>query len=128
MRKSIENLTGRKYTGGKITPSRSRKKYETDRYPNEALVGMNVSVSRRTRGGNYKTALKSSQFANVTNPETRMTQRATISQVVRNPANRDYERRGVVNKGAIIQTGLGVARVTSRPGQHGCVNAVQISQ
>lgn len=128
MRKSIENLTGRKYTGGKISPLRSRKKYEMDRYPNEALVGKNVSVSRRTRGGNYKTALKSSEFANVTNSESRKTQKAGISQVIKNPANRDYERRGVINKGAIIQTELGVARVTSRPGQHGCVNAVQISQ
>lgn len=128
MRKSIENLTGRKYTGGKITPLRSRKKYETDRYPNEALVGKSVSISRRTRGGNIKTALKSSEFANVTNRETQKTQKTIISQVVRNPANRDYERRGVINKGAIIQTELGVARVTSRPGQHGCVNAIQISQ
>jgi small subunit ribosomal protein S8e len=128
MRKSIENLSGRKYTGGKITPLRSRKKCETDRYPNEALLGKNVSISRRTRGGNIKTALKSSEFANVTNPETRKTQKTVISQAVRNPANRDYERRGVINKGAIIQTELGVARVTSRPGQHGCVNAIQISQ
>jgi small subunit ribosomal protein S8e len=72
--------------------------------------------------------LKSTEFANVTNPETRKTRKTIISQVIRNPANRDYERRGVVNKGAIIQTELGVARVTSRPGQHGSVNAVQISQ
>jgi small subunit ribosomal protein S8e len=128
MRKSIENLTGRKYTGGKITPSRSRKKHEIDRYPNEALVVKTISVSRRARGGNYKTALKSSEFANVTNPETRKTQKTIISRVIRNPANRDYERRGVLNKGAIIETELGAAKVTSRPGQHGCVNAVQISQ
>ena len=128
MRKSIENLTGRKHTGGKITPCRSRKKHEIDRYPNEALVGKNISILRRTRGGNFKTALKSSEFANVTSPETKKTRKTIISQVIRNPANRDYERRGVLNKGAIIQTELGVARVTSRPGQHGCVNAVVISQ
>lgn len=91
-------------------------------------MGKTISVSRRTRGGNYKTALKSSEFANVTNPETRKTQKTIISQVIRNPANRDYERRGVVNKGAIIETELGAAKVTSRPGQHGCVNAIQISQ
>ena len=128
MRKSIENLTGRKYTGGKITPRRSRKKYETDRYPHEALVGKSISVSRRTRGGNYKTALKSSEFANVTNPETRKTQKTIISQVIRNPANMDYERRGVISKGALLETPSGMARVISRPGQNGCINAVLVKQ
>jgi small subunit ribosomal protein S8e len=128
MRKSIESLAGRKYTGGRIKPCRGRRKYEIDRYPNEALVGKTVSISRRTRGGNYKTALKSSEFANVTNPETKKTQKIVISQVVKNPANRDYERRGVINKGAVIQTDIGIAKVTSRPGQHGCVNAILISQ
>ena len=37
MRKSIENLGGRKFTGGRIIPNRTRRKFEIDRYPNEAL-------------------------------------------------------------------------------------------
>jgi small subunit ribosomal protein S8e len=128
MRRSIESLTGRKYTGGRISRSRGRRKHELDRYPNEALVGKTISISRRIRGGKYKTALKSSEFANVTDLETKKTHKTRLTEVVRNPANRDYERRGVVNKGAMIQTEMGVARVTSRPGQHGCVNAILMSQ
>jgi small subunit ribosomal protein S8e len=34
----------------------------------------------------------------------------------------------VITKGAILQTPLGQARVTSRPGQHGVVNAVLVQK
>ena len=42
----------------------------------------------------------------------------------KNPANKDYERRGVITKGSVLETELGSARVVSRPGQDGIVNAV----
>ena len=38
MKKSIENLSGRKYTGGRKIAMRSRRKFEIDRYPNEAAL------------------------------------------------------------------------------------------
>jgi small subunit ribosomal protein S8e len=46
--------------------------------------------------------------------------------VTKNPANRDYERRGVISKGALIETESGTAVVVSRPGQHAVVNAVLV--
>jgi small subunit ribosomal protein S8e len=45
---------------------------------------------------------------------------------MKNPANVDYDRRGVITRGTIIETSLGVARVTSRPGQDGTVNAILV--
>jgi small subunit ribosomal protein S8e len=39
----------------------------------------------------------------------------------------DYDRRGVITKGAEIETSLGIARVTSRPGNDGVINAILIS-
>jgi small subunit ribosomal protein S8e len=51
-----------------------------------------------------------------------------ILQVVRNPANRDYERRGVISRGALLETESGMARVVSRPGRDGCINAVLMKQ
>ena len=39
MRKSVENLATSKTTGGRRHPLRIRRKYETDRYPNEAVNG-----------------------------------------------------------------------------------------
>jgi len=43
-----------------------------------------------------------------------------------NPANINYVRRNLLTKGAIITTDLGRARIVSRPGQDGVVNAVLI--
>jgi small subunit ribosomal protein S8e len=43
--------------------------------------------------------------------------------VIENPANIDYDRRGVMTRGTIIETSLGRALITSRPGQGGIINA-----
>ena len=53
---------------------------------------------------------------------------ATIENVVSNAANLNYVRRNVITKGAIIDTSEGRARVTSRPGQTGQVNAVLVGE
>ena len=53
---------------------------------------------------------------------------ATIENVVSNAANLNYVRRNVITKGAIIDTSEGRARVTSRPGQIGQVNAVLVGK
>ncbi|MEM5832609.1 MAG: 30S ribosomal protein S8e, partial [Candidatus Aenigmatarchaeota archaeon] len=39
-----------------------------------------------------------------------------------------YERRKIITKGAIIKTEIGLAKVTSRPSQHGVVNAILIQK
>ena len=47
-----------------------------------------------------------------------------ILEVVENSAYPNYLRQNIITKGSIISTEKGNARVTSRPGQHGMVNAV----
>ncbi|MEW5839494.1 MAG: 30S ribosomal protein S8e [Thermoproteota archaeon] len=126
MRKSIENLAGRKMTGGRKVANRGRRKFEIDRYPNEAIVGAADIVTRRTRGANVKAAFKTAEFANVVDRDAKKVTKSKILRVTKNPANRDYERRGVVSKGAVIETEAGSALVTSRPGQDGVVNAVLV--
>ena len=128
MKKSIENLYGRKYTGGRKIAMRSRRKFEVDRYPNEALIGSDIQVIRRVRGNNSKAALKTAEFANVSNVEENKTSKSKILRVIKNTANKDYERRGVITKGTVIETELGLARVVSRPGQMGVINAVQLKK
>jgi small subunit ribosomal protein S8e len=124
MRKSIENLYGRKFTGGRKVAMRDRRKFEIDRYPNEAVMGTMEIVSRRIRGNNVKNALKTAEFANIVDPVSKKVVRARILQVTKNSANKDYERRGVITKGALLETESGTARVVSRPGQDGTVNAI----
>jgi small subunit ribosomal protein S8e len=126
MRKSIENLAGRKLTGGRKVAMRGRRKFEIDRYPNEAVAGTTQIVTRRTRGNNVKAAFKTAEFANVVDQEAKKVTKSKILRVTKNPANRDYERRGVISMGAIIETENGTAKVVSRPGQNGVVNAVLV--
>ena len=125
MKKSVENLARSKITGGRRYPLRTRRKYEMDRYSVEAIPGPHITVTRRIRGNNSKTSLKTTDFANLAMPDGKV-KKVKITKVLKNPASSDYERRGVISKGAILETDDGQCRVVSRPGQDGAVNAVLI--
>lgn len=127
MRKSVENLATSKITGGVRHPLRIRRKYEIDRYPNEGLIGAQETVTRKVRGMNLKTALKTIDFVNLSTPDAKI-KKTKILKVLTNPTNNDYQRRGVISKGAILETQEGKCKVVSRPGQDGCVNAVLIKE
>jgi len=125
VRKSVENLATSKLTGGRRHPLRTRRKYEIDRYPNEALRGKQVTVTRKVRGKNQKTALKTIDFVNLAIPNSKV-KKTKIVRVLENSTNNDYQRRGVITKGAILETEDGKCRVVSKPGQHGTVNAILV--
>jgi len=119
----------RKITGGrKGRHVKVKRKYWMGRHPIETMLGPHRVIIARTRGGNLKIKVKFTQYANVVDPKTGRCQRARILRVLSNPSNKDYDRRGVITRGAIIQTELGIARVTSRPGQDGVVNAVLVEK
>ena len=92
----------------------------------ETKVSAPKRVEQRVRGGKRKFRLLSADIANVTDPETRQTKQAKILTVVENPADPHFVRRNLLTRGAVIETELGKARVTSRPGQVGIINAVLI--
>lgn len=127
MRKSVENLATSKITGGRRVPLRIRRKYETDRYPNEPINGAQVTVTRRIRGNNQKTALKSIDFVNLATGESKV-KKTKIIKVLDNATNNDYKRRGIITKGAILETAEGKCRVVSKPGQNGIVNAILLKE
>jgi small subunit ribosomal protein S8e len=125
MKKSVENLATSKITGGRRYPLRTRRKYEIDRYSVEAIKGEQETVVRKVRGKNKKTSLKTTDFVNLAIPGSKI-KKLKILKVLKNPSNKDYERRGVISKGAIIETESGQCRVISRPGQDGAVNGILI--
>ncbi|RMW38592.1 MAG: 30S ribosomal protein S8e [Nitrosopumilus sp.] len=127
MRKSVENLATSKTTGGRRHPLRIRRKYETDRYPNEAVTGAQVTVTRTVRGKNRKTAVKTIDFVNLATGDAKV-KKAKILKVLDNATNNDYKRRGIITKGAILETQEGKCRVVSKPGQNGIVNAVLVTE
>ena len=124
MKKSIENLYTSKITGGRRYPLRSRRKYEIDRYPNEALVGEQITITRKVRGKNVKTAIKTIDSVNIAIDS--KIKKVKIIKVLENGTNNDYQRRGIISKGAILETEEGKCRVVSRPGQSGTVSAILV--
>ena len=82
----------------------------------------------RTRGGNQKQRLLSVNVANVLDQKTKKFEKAKILSVVENTASRHFVRRNIITKGAVVETDKGKAKVTSRPGQDGTVNAILISE
>jgi small subunit ribosomal protein S8e len=118
------NLHKKKQSGGRKPVYRVKRKFEHGSFPVETMLGEPKRKITRGRGGNLKSKILSDKYAYVTDPKTGKTEKTEITRVIKNPANIDYNRRGVITKGAIIGTSLGPARVTSRPGQVGMLNAV----
>ena len=125
MKKSVEGLKTSKITGGIRHPLKSRQKFQIDRYPNEALMGEQETATRKTRGNNRKTALKTVNHVNLVLPNAKI-KRSKIVRVLENQTNNDYQRRGVITKGAILETEDGICKVVSRPGQNGVINAILV--
>ncbi len=116
----------RRRTGGRRRGTHKKKKHELGRGPAETELGEPRIRVIETRGGNEKRRALALETANVaTGAET---VEAEIEDVVENPGNPNYVRRNIVTKGAVIETSEGRARVTSRPGQTGQVNAVLLDE
>jgi len=117
----------KKPSGGLKGRFRKKRKYELGRpFTGTKLGSKDLIKTIRVRGGNLKVKVKIAAHANVTNPKTGETKKVKILRVVEVPANRDFARRNIIVKGTIIETEIGRARVTSRPGQDGVINAILI--
>ena len=127
MTRPIENLTKRRPTGGRSKPSRGRRAFEKDGYAIEPLVGPMSSRAIYRRGGHSTSGVTFADVANVSDSSGKST-KSKIIRVKKSPANRDYERRGVITKGAVLETEAGEAVVTSRPTADGVVNAVLVGK
>ncbi len=116
----------RKYTGKKYKYFRKKRKRELERPRIDTEIGQEKKKKQRTMGGNFKIRLFASQFINVTDPNTNKTKKVRILRFESNDASKDLNRRHVLTKGAIVETELGNAKITSRPGQHGLLNAILV--
>lgn len=121
-----QGRSNRKITGGRYRPNRKKLKREISRELQFSSIGERRVKASRTRGNHRKYSLLSDHYANVMDPETHTAQRARIITVVKNPADPNYVRRNLLTKGAIVETDAGYARITSRPGQVGILNAVLV--
>jgi small subunit ribosomal protein S8e len=121
--KARRKPSGKRY---KKAYKKKTRKHEIGRAPALTKLGPRMIKSVRTKGGGKKCRLVSTDEANVFDPKAKQYFKLKIKTIVENPANRHFVRRNIITKGCVIDTEKGKARVTSRPGQEGTVNAVLI--
>jgi len=112
----------RKRTGALLQRHSKKKKRQRGRDFLPAHVGAKRVVARRSG----KRTLLAANEANLI--AAGKAQKVKILSVVENPADSQFIRRNIITKGAVVETELGRAKVTSRPGQDGVVNAVLIKK
>ncbi len=115
----------RKITGGRRRHYRKKRKFElgTDFHP--AVIATHKNKSMRGRGGRQKTKVMGAEHANLSTSDGKVV-RVMIQNVVENPANPNYVQRNILTKGAIIDTPRGRAKITSKPGKDGVINAISL--
>ena len=118
----------RKFTGGRRIASKGKRKIELGREAAEPHLDETRRKNVDTLGGNRKVRLLRCNMANVTDPSNNTTRQVSIENVVDNESNKHYIRRNILSRGGIVRTEIGNARITSRPGQDGVVNAVLIKE
>ena len=117
----------RKFTSKKYRHFRKKRKRELERPRVNTVIKTYKVKKQRVWGGNIKLKLFSTPFINVTDPSNNKTKKVKIIRFESNQASKDLNRRHILTKGAIVETKLGNARISSRPGQHGVLNGILIS-
>ena len=117
----------RKYTGKKYKRFRKKRKRELERPTMNTVIGEEKKKKQKTLGGNTKIKIFSTNFINVTDPNTNKTSKVRILGFESNAASKDLNRRHILTKGAVVETEIGNARITSRPGQQGTLNGILVS-
>ena len=116
---------GRKISGGKYHANRKKRKYELPGIPRVVKLKVKKMKVLRGLGGKKKNVLLQCDIANVKMKDGK-SKKAKIKNVIETPSDRFLAKQNILVKGAIIETDLGKARITNRPGQEGSINAVLI--
>jgi len=114
----------RKPSGGRRRANRGKRRFEIGSELQETRIGPEKKKISRIRADHRRYRAISTTSVNVIDIRTRKAKRAKIISVLENPANPNYVRRNLLTKGAVIETDLGIATITSRPRQDGIINAI----
>jgi small subunit ribosomal protein S8e len=112
-----------------MTSFRKKRKFELGSNPLMTKLGPVRTRAEKAKGGMDKLRGLAAEYANVYDPASKVTKRVRITDIIANTASPHFVRRGIITKGATVETELGLARVSSRPSQQGgVVNAVLIEE
>ncbi len=113
--------SNRKVTGGRYHSYRTKKRNELSGFAANTKLGERRAQTKRILGGHIKQGLLSANEISVTDKKGKSA-KTTILNVVENPANSNLVRRNIITKGCVVETKMGRARVTSRPGQEASIS------
>ena len=133
------HLKGKRKPSGGIRKTRRRRDKilaQKGSEPTLTIVKQDAKEDKRKVqkgiGNEEKVKLLATKQAAVTLPKEKKTVKAEILSVAENKANRLYTRRNIITKGCTIKVKIDgkehLAKVTSRPGQHGVVQAVLLEE
>lgn len=117
----------RKPSGGRYHDARKKRVFEVRNLPVLTKLGEKRVKVVRGVGGNKKLRMVSADTVNVYDPKAKKYSQEKIKTIVENNANRHYVRRNIMTKGAVVETGKGKVRITSRPGQTGSLHGVLVN-
>lgn len=121
----IQGKSKRKPSGARYKAKIIKKRQSlVGRAPASTKIGPKRVQIIRARAGTHKMRALSLDKVNVYDPKTKKHSVADIKNVVDNPADKNFIRRKIMTKGAIIETSKGNAKITNRPGQDGIIHAV----
>jgi len=116
----------RKASTGLYIAGRKKRKSELARLPVMTKVGEIRRKIERVLGGNTKQKILQADKVNLFDGKSYSV--VEVKGVVENEANKNFVRQNIITKNAIVETSKGKARITSRPGQSGTLNAVLIKE
>lgn len=115
-----------KPSGGRTRRLRKPKKYEQGGEFTATTLGETDIRRNDARGRSSKLRVKRTERVNLAHDGE--VEPVAIEAVLENPADPDYVRQDILTRGALVRTEKGTARITSRPGQDGTVNAVLVDE
>jgi len=120
----LHKRSKRKSTGGRYMAKVVKRLANLGNLSRQTKIGERSVRVVRVMGANKKIYLLNSDIVNLYDNKNKKYIKTKILSVVESPANRHFVRRNILTKGAVIKTELGNAKITSRPGQEGTINAV----
>ena len=120
----MHSKSGRKLNGsGKLKlKNRDKRRHEMGGYFVATKLGQENELKEvRMRGGSGKSKLMYAGSANLLTKDGY--KKAKIKAIMESRDNRNFARLNIITKGSVIETDLGKAVVTNRPGREGCINA-----
>jgi len=117
----------KKESGGKYRPTRGKRLFMKGAHATLTVIDETHKCKIvRTKANGRKSRVLTAAHVNLFDPKTKKFAQAKLKTVTDCPADDHYIRRNIFVKGAVVETDKGKARITSRPGQNGSINAVLI--